>query len=195
MNKPALYLASSSPRRKALLKLLPWPFCVLNIDVKEQQQAHENAITYVQRLSVEKALAGVSVAPMPLPVLGADTLIVCDEKVLEKPRDKQDCFDMLTCLSGRSHQVLTAIAVADEHHVLSKLVTTTVFFKPLTALEIDNYWQSKEPIDKAGSYAIQGRGGQFVTRIEGSYHAVVGLPLYETHLVLTEFEILRGKKL
>ncbi len=188
MEKIKLYLASRSPQRKKLLKQLLLPFSVLHPSVEEQQMPNENPVDYVRRLSFEKALAGVSMAPQPLPVLGADTLIVCDGEILEKPQDKKDSFRMLSLLSGREHQVLTALTLADKTKAFSRLVTTNVFFKPLTHQEIDAYWQTGEPQDKAGSYAIQGRGARFVMRIEGSYHAVVGLPLYEMDALFTEFE-------
>lgn len=194
MTKPTLYLASSSPRRKALLEQLMISFSVLQIEVEERKQPNEKATDYVCRLSREKAIAGVAVAPTLLPVLGADTVVVCDGLVMEKPQNQQDAHRMLSLLSGREHQVLTALTVADHSHVITKLVTTTVNFTSLSDEEIEKYWQTEEPIGKAGGYAIQGLGGRFVTRIEGSYHAVVGLPLYETDALLTEFESLRGKK-
>ena len=189
-----LYLASASPRRKALLNQLGLHFAVLSIDVSEQQAFSETAADYVRRLSFDKAKAGVSIAPLSLPVLGADTIIVCDGKVLEKPRDFEDSKNMLLTLSGRKHQVLTAITLANEKHHLTKLISSDVYFKTLSVSEIQEYWQTKEPRDKAGSYAIQGLGGRFVTRIEGSYHAVVGLPLYETEQLLNEFLNLLSEK-
>lgn len=194
MTGVTLYLASLSPRRKALLEQLMIPFSVLCVDVEERRNPDEIAVDYVRRLSREKAIAGVALAPKPLPVLGADTVVVCDGLVMEKPQNKDDFHHMLSLLSGREHQVLTAVTVADHHHLMTTLVSTTVSFKILTEKEIEQYWHTKEPIDKAGGYAIQGQGGRFVTRIEGSYHAVVGLPLYETDALLREFEILRGKK-
>ena len=189
-----LYLASASPRRKALLEQLGLRFELLDIDVAEQQQENENAADYVRRLSLDKAKAGAAIAPLPVPVLGADTIIVCDGDVLEKPRDFADCQAMLQRLSNRQHQVLTAISFAYQDVHLTHLTATNVYFKPLSLTEIVNYWQTKEPIDKAGSYAIQGIGGRFVTRIEGSYHAVVGLPLYETEQLFNQFINLLSEK-
>lgn len=182
-----LYLASTSPRRKALLEQLGLSFALLDIDVLEQKQHEESAADYVRRLSLEKAKAGVAVAELSLPVLGADTIIVCDSDVLEKPIDFLDCRNMLRRLSGRTHQVLTAISMANHQFHLTYLISTNVFFKTISDNEIETYWQTGEPKDKAGSYAIQGIGGRFVTRIEGSYHAVVGLPLYETEQLFNEF--------
>ncbi|MEZ8142645.1 septum formation inhibitor Maf [Enterovibrio norvegicus FF-33] len=190
-----LYLASASPRRKALLEQLSVSFSVLSVDVEEQRQPHEEAADYVRRLSLDKAKAGVLVAPSPHPVLGSDTIVVCDGDVLEKPRDLNDSRRMLSMLSGRQHQVMTAVTLADRNQSLTTLVTTQVWFKPLCVEEIDAYWQSGEPCDKAGSYAIQGLGGRFVIRIDGSYHAVVGLPLYETDALLKEFQKLCGESL
>ncbi|NGN98239.1 septum formation inhibitor Maf [Grimontia sp. S25] len=190
-----LYLASASPRRKALLEQLSVQFEILRVDVEEQRQPHEQAADYVRRLSLDKAKAGVNVAPVDLPVLGSDTIVVCDGKVLEKPADLDASLAMLRQLSDRQHQVMTAVTLADRNHSLTTLVTTNVWFKPLSDEEIETYWHSGEPCDKAGSYAIQGLGGRFVTRIDGSYHAVVGLPLYETDTLLKEFQKLSGKNL
>lgn len=194
MTELTVYLASSSPRRKALLEQLMIPFSVLQVEVEECLQLGEDVEDYVCRLSREKALAGVAIAPTSLPVLGADTVVVCDNLLLEKPQSQEDSYRMLNLLSGREHQVLTALTIADDQHLITRLVSSAVCFKALSKDEIEQYWQTGEPIGKAGSYAIQGVGGRFVTRIEGSYHAVVGLPLYETDALLTEFETLRGKK-
>ncbi len=190
-----VYLASASPRRKELLEQLSVSFSVLRVDVEEQRQPHEEAADYVRRLSLDKAKAGVDTAPTDLPVLGADTIVVCDGAVLEKPQNLDDSRRMLRQLSDRQHQVMTAVTFADRNQTLTTLVTTDVWFKALSDDEITAYWQSGEPADKAGSYGIQGLGGRFVTRIDGSYHAVVGLPLFETDALLTEFKKLRGEKL
>ncbi|CZF78397.1 Maf family protein [Grimontia marina] len=190
-----LYLASASPRRKALLEQLSVQFEILRVDVEEQRQPNEQAADYVRRLSFDKAKAGVDIAPEDLPVLGSDTIVVCDGEVLEKPTDLDVSRAMLRQLSDRQHQVMTAVTLADRNHFLTTLVTTNVWFKPLSDKEIEAYWHSGEPCDKAGSYAIQGLGGRFVTRIDGSYHAVVGLPLYETDTLLKEFKKLSGKNL
>ncbi|PML78488.1 Maf family protein [Enterovibrio norvegicus] len=190
-----VYLASASPRRKELLEQLSVSFSILRVDVQEQRQPHEEAADYVRRLSLDKAKAGVDAAPTDLPVLGADTIVVCDGAVLEKPQNLDDSRRMLRQLSDRQHQVMTAVTFADRNQTLTTLVTTHVWFKALSDEEITAYWQSGEPADKAGSYGIQGLGGRFVTRIDGSYHAVVGLPLFETDALLTEFKKLRGEKL
>ncbi|MGL5291393.1 MAG: Maf family protein [Vibrionaceae bacterium] len=189
-----LYLASASPRRKALLEQLALRFAVLAAQVDELRKHDEPAADYVRRLSLEKAQAGVLIAPQPLPVLGADTIVVCNGQVFEKPQNFSDSQRMLRALSGGVHQVLTAISFATQNSHLTSLVSTQVYFKPLSDQEIFQYWQTGEPQDKAGSYAIQGIGGKFVTRIEGSFHAVVGLPLYETQQLFEQFLILTREK-
>ncbi|MFM1475280.1 nucleoside triphosphate pyrophosphatase [Yersinia enterocolitica] len=188
----ALYLASGSPRRRELLTLLDVPFEVLKTEVEEQRRAEESAQQYVQRLAQDKARAGVSVAPQDLPVLGADTIVVLNGQVLEKPRDKAHAQQILNALSGQQHQVITAVSLADRKNMLSAMVVTDVTFRVLSQLEISDYIATGEPMDKAGAYGIQGKGGCFVRSITGSYHAVVGLPLVETHELLSNFIALRN---
>ncbi|ENE9915825.1 septum formation inhibitor Maf, partial [Yersinia enterocolitica] len=167
----ALYLASGSPRRRELLTLLDVPFEVLKTEVEEQRRAEESAQQYVQRLAQDKARAGVSVAPQDLPVLGADTIVVLNGQVLEKPRDKAHAQQILSALSGQQHQVITAVSLADRKNMLSAMVVTDVTFRVLSQLEISDYIATGEPMDKAGAYGIQGKGGCFVRSITGSYHA------------------------
>ncbi|MFH8135237.1 nucleoside triphosphate pyrophosphatase [Pantoea osteomyelitidis] len=187
-----LYLASGSPRRRELLTQLGLQFERVAIDVEERRQTGEAADTYVRRLAAEKAQAGVAVAPRDLPVLGADTIVILNGEVLEKPRDEAHAAEMLTKLSGQTHQVMTAVALADRQRQLDCLVTTDVTFRSLTAADIAAYIASGEPMDKAGAYGIQGAGGNFVRKINGSYHAVVGLPLVETDELLSNFQSLRA---
>ncbi|ATA25653.1 septum formation inhibitor Maf [Brenneria goodwinii] len=186
-----LYLASSSPRRRELLTLLDIPFAHLSVAVEERRLPNEAAEAYVRRLSHEKAAAGVLAAPSDLPVLGADTIVVLNGQVLEKPRDEAHAAQMLTQLSGQRHQVMTAVALADKHDILSSLVVTDVVFRTLSRQDIHHYIASGEPMDKAGAYGIQGKGGCFVKSIKGSYHAVVGLPLVETYELFSNFAALR----
>ncbi|MGY2798420.1 septum formation protein [Ewingella americana] len=186
-----LYLASGSPRRRELLTVLELAFERLVTDVAEQKQPDEAPADYVVRLACDKALAGVAVAPQDLPVLGADTIVVLDGQVLEKPRDEAHAAQMLTALSGRQHQVMTAVALADRQTHRSTLVVTDVTFRSLSADDIQHYILSGEPMDKAGAYGIQGKGGCFVREIRGSYYAVVGLPLVETQELYSEFAALR----
>ncbi|MBR9856833.1 MAG: septum formation inhibitor Maf [Gammaproteobacteria bacterium] len=181
---PLLYLASASPRRRELLSQLEVPFELVLPRVEEQRRPTETAVDYVQRLARDKATAGAAMATEPLPVLAGDTIVVLDGDVLEKPTDKADGLAMLRRLSGRSHQVMTAMALAWQGNIEVVLVTTEVSFRPLSDTDIERYWASGEPIDKAGGYGIQGLGGRFVVRINGSYTAVVGLPLVETEALL-----------
>jgi len=189
-----LYLASASPRRRELLALLDMPFERLVTDVEEQRQESETPADYVQRLAKDKALAGVKVAPENLPVLGADTIVVLAGRVLEKPKDTQQAAEMLAALSGQQHQVMTAVCFADRQQHRSALVVTDVTFRLLSTEDIQQYISSGEPMDKAGAYGIQGKGGCFVREIRGSYYAVVGLPLVETQELFRSFVALRDNK-
>lgn len=187
----SLYLASGSPRRHELLTLLGVPFEVILTHTEEQRQEGETAESYVRRLAQDKARAGVSQVVEDRPVLGADTIVVLNGQVLEKPRDEVHAAQMLAALSGKQHQVMTAVALADRHNVLCQLVVTDVTFRPLSQQDIRDYIATGEPMDKAGAYGIQGKGGCFVRTITGSYHAVMGLPLVETHELLSHFVALR----
>ncbi|MBW3697229.1 septum formation inhibitor Maf [Vibrio sp. T187] len=187
MTDKKLVLASGSPRRKELLEQLGYSFSVIVTDVEEVKQEQEPAQEYVQRLALDKANAGLALAEKGSIVIGSDTVVVIDDQVMEKPRDYQDCRRMLNQLSDAQHQVMTAVSVVSEQNQRTVVVTTDVWFKPLSEKEIEQYWLSGEPCDKAGSYGIQGLGGRFVTRIEGSFHSVVGLPLFETDQLLHEF--------
>jgi len=191
--RPHLYLASQSPRRRELLRQIGVDHEVLSVAVTEQPLAQESAQDYVQRLAREKACAGVSRLSMEslrsAPVLGADTIVVCAGEILEKPRDQIHAATMLRALAGQTHQVMTAVAIADEtrHEVL--LSTTEVSFRPLSDAEIAAYWRTGEPQDKAGGYAIQGLGAVFVRELRGSYTGVVGLPLEATMDLLQSFGV------
>ncbi|EFE96389.1 Maf family protein [Serratia odorifera] len=187
----SLYLASGSPRRRELLTLLGVPFEIVLTNTEEQRQSGEAAQDYVRRLAQDKARAGVAQAVEDRPVLGADTIVVLNGRVLEKPRDAAHAAEMLALLSGRQHQVMTAVAIADRQDVLCQLVITDVTFRNLSQQDIHDYIATGEPMDKAGAYGIQGKGGCFVRTITGSYHAVVGLPLVETHELLSNFVALR----
>lgn len=179
-----LYLASASPRRRELLSLLDYPFEVLAVDVEEQRQPDELPAEYVQRLARDKSQAGWLACGGQKPVLGADTIVVFEQEVLEKPRDFADAQRILQLLSGNTHTVMTAVALSSELDCEVVLVSSQVTFRKLTPEEIRRYWQSGEPADKAGAYGIQGIGGKFVSHLSGSYSAVVGLPLLETDLLL-----------
>lgn len=181
------YLASGSPRRRELVQYLDYHFEILRPEVEEQWQLGETPEGYVQRLARDKSLAGVAIAPEDRPVLGADTIVVLEGKILEKPRDSQHAQEMLSALSGKTHQVMTAIALSNRQQALHALIVTDVTFRGLSLLEIQDYIQSGEPMDKAGAYAIQGIGGRFIRKINGSYHGVVGLPLVETDELIQRF--------
>ena len=181
-----LILASGSPRRKELLSQLGYQFSVIRTDVEETQSLGETPIQYVERLSQDKALAGLEIESDAV-VIGSDTIVVCDNRVMEKPNNLDQAKQMLMSLSNRAHQVMTAVTIVSSEQQETIVVTTDVWFKPLSEEEIEQYWQTGEPCDKAGAYGIQGIGGRFVTRIEGSYHAVVGLPLFETDQLLHKF--------
>lgn len=183
-----LVLASGSPRRYELLQLLDRPFTVVRPEVPEQQQPHESPAAYVQRLAQSKAEAGAAMVDGDAMVLGADTIVVCDDQVLEKPADATDFRAMMRMLSGRRHEAMTAVALHHNGATDVVLVTTMVQFKTLSDAEIASYWATGEPHDKAGGYGIQGHAAKFVVRIEGSYLAVVGLPLYETDQLIQAVE-------
>jgi septum formation protein len=183
-----LILASQSPRRAELLKQIGISFRQMNVDVDESVLNKEVAECYVRRLAQQKSLAGWHNSAMQCPVLGADTVVVVEGQILGKPEDEADCSRMLGLLSDNEHRVLTAVALTypsgSGHGQKSLLVETSVTFGCLSQATIAAYWLSGEPQDKAGSYGIQGLGGQFVKHIKGSYSAVVGLPLYETRQLL-----------
>lgn len=184
---PNLILASQSPRRRVLLSQLGYQFTSCPADIDEQVTGEENPQQYVERLAQEKAQYIAKNQLDTTLVLGSDTCVVYQGEILGKPENLEQCLDFLLALSGNIHQVFTAITVVQGKLSKSVVVSTDVEFKILTAKEIENYWQTGEPQDKAGAYGIQGIGGQFVKRINGSYSAVVGLPLYETAKLLAEF--------
>ncbi len=184
-----LLLASASPRRRELLEQIGVATQRVHCQVDEQVMPGELPAAYVERVTRDKVLAGVAASPAGAVVLAADTAVVLDEQILGKPRDREHAAQMLTALSGREHQVMTAVAVACGERLELRLVTTQVRFRGLSAAEIDAYWVSGEPADKAGAYGIQGLGAVFVAHINGSYSAVVGLPLLETAAILEGFGI------
>jgi len=188
MHPPALFLASTSPRRRELLQQLGLTFSVLRVDVDESAKVGERPTEYVLRLAREKALAGLAQITAGV-IVAADTSVVIDDDVLGKPASEAEAVAMWQRLSGRTHQVLTGVAVGDASHIESIVVSTRVHFRVITPSEMHAYWQSGEPSDKAGGYAIQGRGAVFVDAIEGSYSNVVGLPLTETAVLLAHFGI------
>lgn len=187
--RPVLILASASPRRLELLQQIGVPCIVNPVNIPEVARPEEAPEQFVERLAREKAQAGYSIAGADSVVLGADTVVVSNGRIMGKPVDKNDALEMLAQLSGTKHQVMTAVAVIDRERMLSQVVTTEVSFCNLSRQQCEKYWESAEPIDKAGAYGIQGLGAVFVASITGSYSAVVGLPLTETAVLLEAFGI------
>lgn len=197
-SSPDFILASASPRRRELLQQIGCLFLVSPADIDEAVFSKEAPGDYVERMALQKAKAGWR-ANKNLPVLGADTAVVLGERegssensaaqIFGKPSDESDAISMLMQLSGATHSVLSAVAMVqgDNQHVL--LSETLVTFRPLDKSECQRYWQTGEPCDKAGAYAIQGLGGIFVENLRGSYSGVVGLPLVETCSLLEKFSI------
>lgn len=193
-----IYLASQSPRRRELLHQIGAAFDVLplravagRMDVIETPQAGEAARDFVQRMASEKAACGWRAVEwrrlLPFPVLGADTVVELDGAILGKPADRAEAEAMLTRLSGRLHQVHTAVAVQHETRQMLRLSSSQVRFATLDAAAIARYLETGEYQGKAGAYGIQGRAGAFIEHIDGSYSGIMGLPLYETAVLLRTF--------
>lgn len=182
-----LVLASASPRRKELLDQIGLVFTVRPVDVDESVLPKEDPAHYVERLARAKAKAGIGLlADADALVLGSDTTVVSDGVILGKPADREAGLAMLRRLSGRSHKVMSAVALAGQYGCYARLAVTEVHFRPLLEEEMLSYWNTGEPRDKAGGYGIQGKGAVFVSALYGSYSAVVGLPLQETAELLSE---------
>ena len=179
-----ILLASSSPRRGELLNQIGVKYKVLPVDIDETVDAGETATDYVMRMSLEKARRGFLAAEQRYVTLGADTCIECDGEVLGKPDDKEDAALLLRMLSGREHTVHSAVTVVNEQSEMTELCSSIVCFDKLEQSTIDAYIATGEPLDKAGAYAIQGQAAQFITKLEGSYSSVMGLPLFETACLL-----------
>jgi len=188
---PILYLASGSPRRRELLSQIGVPYRLHSLPIDETVLPDEAPLAYVERLARAKAQVALASLGEDVDsvVLGADTSVVLDGRILGKPVDREHGLAMLRALSGRSHQVLTAVALVSPGRTLCRVVSSEVSFRPLTEAELAAYWASGEPRDKAGGYAIQGLAGVFVRQLHGSYSAVVGLPLCETAELLGQFGI------
>lgn len=186
-----LYLASQSPRRAELLTRLGLSFGRIDLDIPEHRQPGESAEEYVRRVAREKAGAGLLqvVATPGAVVLGADTEVILGDEVFGKPVDEADAAAMLRRLSGRTHHAVSAVSVVDAQREAQAVVVTEVTFAELDDDEITAYVASGEAMGKAGAYGIQGRAEQFVTRLAGSYSAVMGLPLHETSRLLRGFGI------
>ena len=182
MTAPRLYLASASPRRSQLLQQIEVPHVVRPVVIDESPCDGEAPAAYVLRLAEQKAQALWSqLEPGErLPVLAADTTVAIEGAILGKPADRAELHAMFRRLSGRTHEVHTAVAVMHDGRVNARISTSEVSFRELAPAEIDWYWDTGEPADKAGGYAVQGRAAVFIRHIAGSYSGVMGLPLYET---------------
>jgi nucleoside triphosphate pyrophosphatase len=183
-SRPILCLASNSPRRRELLAQIGVAHEVEPADIDESRRPQEPPHDYVLRVAREKALEVHSRRP-GLPVLAADTAVVLDGKVFGKPRDRRHALAMLAHLCGRAHRVLTAVALVTRAGLTSALSESTVRLRATTEAERAAYWDTAEPRDKAGAYAIQGLGAVFVESLEGSFSGVMGLPLFETARLLS----------
>ncbi len=189
MSQPELYLASQSPRRRELLTQVGLSFAVLAVDTDETRHSDEPPLDYVERVARNKVEAGLALRQSQVPVLAADTTVVCEGELYGKPVDQSDATRMLTHLAGRRHEVLTAVAVADGERLQTLVQTSQVTMAKLSPAAVEAYWQTGEPQDKAGGYGIQGVGAAFVAHLEGSFSGVMGLPLYNTLCLLDQFGV------
>jgi septum formation protein len=183
--QPQIILASASPRRSELLKQIGISHRIMAVDINETPLANESPLAYVERVAAEKSAACQVLLNDNLPVLSADTSVICDGEIMGKPLDLDHAISMLSRLSGRSHQVYSAVSLRGDQH-WQALSISEVKFKSLSTDEIIAYWQTGEPCDKAGAYAIQGLASTFIESITGSFSGVMGLPLYETAQLLAK---------
>jgi septum formation protein len=189
--KARLILASASPRRHELLQQLGVDFEIIVADIKEIPTTGEQPGEFVLRMAREKALEVLRREQRGLPVLGSDTAVILDGEILGKPVDRADAIRMLGALSGRTHEVFSAVAVAiGENEVFEALNITRVTFADLDPVWIEAYCDSGDPMDKAGAYGVQNKAGEKISRIEGSFYGVMGLPLYETAELLKRAEVI-----
>jgi len=179
-NYPEIILASASPRRAELLDQIGVKYTVKAVDIDESSLPNESPEDLVQRLAIEKSQAISEVDANGLVVLGADTLGVLDNEILVKPRDYEHALQMLSSMSGNWHEILSVVALNYKGKTEYRLSRNRVLFRQILLEEIETYWQTGEPQDKAGAYAIQGLAAGFIERIEGSYSGIMGLPLFET---------------
>lgn len=186
--QPILCLASASPRRRELLEQIGVPHIVISAEVDESALPGEAPHEYVQRIARNKAHS-IWTQGSRLPVLAADTTVVLDGSMFGKPRDRDHALEMLARLSGRTHEVLTAVALANAQGIALRVSVSAVKFRVLTAVECAAYWETGEPEDKAGAYAIQGFAAVFIEAVNGSYSGVMGLPLFETAELLRSADL------
>ena len=184
MSDAQFVLASASPRRADLLRSVGFKFLIEPVDIDESINPGEEPRDYVRRMARSKAAHICS----DLAVLGADTIVLVDGEVLGKPLDRDQAISFLNTLSGREHEVVTAVAISLRGRIEIAVVTTKVHFRDLKSHEASRYWDTGEPLNKAGGYGLQGVGGVFVEKVIGSYSAVIGLPLVETERLLSSFD-------
>lgn len=187
----SIYLASKSSRRLQLLEQIGVKAQIIDPNVPEVANPNESPLAYANRLAITKAQSGW-IHPdrmLNIPVIGADTIVVCDQQMIGKPINKEDGMAILKQLSGRTHQVITAVAIVHENKMKQAVVESKVTFTELTDQEMESYWNTGEPCDKAGAYAIQGKAAMFISNLTGSYSGVVGLPLFETAALMREFNV------
>ncbi|MCD9458081.1 Maf family protein [Marinibactrum halimedae] len=198
MNNVDVLLSSQSPRRAELLRQIGVRFCKINAECEEVLGGDESAPDYVQRLASDKAQAGWQVATaegLRLPVLGSDTTVACEGRILEKPSSLDEAMAMLRHLSGGVHQVYTGVSLIypgleeAEYQQVTRVAKTDVWMRPISDAQIEAYWKTGEPKDKAGGYGIQGFGSAFVEKISGSFTNVVGLPLEIVVQLCEEYNI------
>jgi septum formation protein len=179
----SIILASASPRRSELLRQIGIEHVVRSVDIDETPMANETPLAYVERVAAEKSLACQHQFGLNLPVLSADTSVICDNEIIGKPRDLEHAIAILSKLSGRTHQVYSAVSLRGNQHWQAVSISE-VSFRSLTLDEITAYWHTGEPCDKAGAYAIQGLASTFINAISGSFSGIMGLPLFETAQLL-----------
>jgi septum formation protein len=196
MDRPVILLASASPRRSALLRQIDVEHEIRPVDIDETPRDGEPPAKYALRLAQEKARAlWQRLGPGErLPVLAADTTVALGDEILGKPADRDDAARILKRLSGRDHEVHTAVALVHAAGADARVSTSTVSFRELSDSEIDWYWRTGEPADKAGAYGVQGHGAIFIRHLAGSYSGVMGLPLYETWELLAPLLGLNGRE-
>ena len=183
--QPYIILASASPRRHELLLQIQLPHAIQSVEIDESCHDGETPSACAERLALVKAREVLLANPGAC-VIGADTIVTVDGQILGKPVNRENGLQMLELLSGREHQVMTGLAVVNDRQELSCVSTSRVTFRELSKPEIADYWDTGEPVDKAGSYAIQGIAARFVKHLTGSFSGVMGLPLYETSQLLEE---------
>jgi len=189
--KPLIVLASGSPRRRELLQQIGVDFRVVVADIEEKPLRNENPGDFVLRMACEKVQEVMQREGAGLPVLGADTAVILDGQILGKPVSRSDAIAMLSKLSGKTHEVFSAVAVAvSDTEIYHSLNVTRVVFSNLEADWIESYCDTGDPMDKAGAYGVQGKAAEKISRIEGSFYGVMGLPLFETAQLLKRAEVI-----